>query len=301
MKMLKVIEKRESIREYKDKHLSHDHKDKLTKLFTELPQELSEAEIEVRLLENGHEVYDKLDGIAGYYGNMIKAPNYMLILSDKKEDYLEAGGYVGEWLVLQCTKMDLGTCWVEVCDKADQVKEALDLDTDKQPLALIALGYPEGHFAGASIFNHKANVNTITDIGYPQVESKEPALHHSSRLSITDIVYLEEWGTKIPVEELEQRGYSEVFYYMRLAPSWGNRQPWRFILDGSKITLAIIQDNRVDYSVEKIEAGIAMLYFEVAMHGEGLPGKWQVCTDKYAGTVKVPEGVFVAGEYSFVY
>jgi hypothetical protein len=59
------------------------------------------------------------------------------------------------------------------------------------------------------------------------------------------------------------------------------------------------RDERVsDYS-EEVEAGIAMLYFEVAMHDVGLPGSWK--TDSLEDTDKydIPENHFVGGYYTF--
>ena len=50
--------------------------------------------------------------------------------------------------------------------------------------------------------------------------------------------------------------------YARRAPSTLNRQPWRFLIDGSKIILTVRDDEETNEYEEQIDAGIAMLYFE---------------------------------------
>ena len=94
-------------------------------------------------------------------------------------------------------------------------------------------------------------------------------------------------------------GIDEVLYYMRLAPSWGNRQPWKFILDGEKIVLVIEKADKVSSHKEHIEAGIAMIYFEVAMHGQGLNGKWTIKCEECENSYDLPEEYFIAGYFGY--
>ncbi len=82
---------------------------------------------------------------------------------------------------------------------------------------------------------------------------------------------------------------------MRLAPSYSNRQPWHFIIKGNEVLLALAEDEAVASTMIGIEAGIAMLYFEVAMHDKGVSGQW-IIEDFEDG---VPEGYQIMGKYTY--
>jgi hypothetical protein len=121
----------------------------------------------------------------------------------------------------------------------------------------------------------------------------------SGRLSIEDIVYMKTWGKNATIEELETLGYASAFFYMRLAPSSVNRQPWRFLIDRDQFVLAVSkEDGYDDDRIALLEAGIAMLYFEVVMHDEGYPGSWyfESVENKY----NMPDNFLLAGTYKFM-
>ncbi|HCS10802.1 MAG TPA: nitroreductase, partial [Clostridiales bacterium] len=57
-------------------------------------------------------------------------------------------------------------------------------------------------------------------------------------------------------------GLLEGFFYGILAPSYKNRQPWRFIVDNGTVVLAVKKDIYVTEYKEKIDTAVIMLYFE---------------------------------------
>ncbi len=296
MKINKVIKERRSVREYKgkkvDKHLIED-----IIAAVENKKGLQEnIGVSFKFIENGGEAYEKLDGIVGYFGKVIKAPHYIYIASDAKEGYLENAGYIGESLVLKATDLGLGTCWMEINEKESDVKKILGIEDDREAIGLLAIGYAKRENKVAGLFDTKGkSISPLTEFGYPNIEVKYADEPVSSRISIKDIAYLKEWGRKASAKELEDRGMADLFYYMRLAPSWGNRQPWKFIIDGEKIILAVEKDDKVNEKVARIEAGIAMLYFELMSHEQGIPGRWQL--KKLEEKYNVPKEFFVTGFY----
>jgi len=301
MKMLKVMEKRRSVREYKDKTLSSKDQKHVITYLDDYPKLSQKTDVEFKYLEDGKDIASKLEGIAGYSGVMITAPHYLLVMASESDTAYKAAGYAGEWIILNVTKHEIGTCWLDGVDQSDKIKSLLKIESDKVVVGLIALGYAHAEPRLSHIYdtNMGGSVSPLTDLGYPNIDpeySKEPV---SNRMSIDKISYLKTWGAAVDAEELQKRGYDQVFYYMRMAPSWGNRQPWRFILDGTKIVLVMERDERVDDRAEEAEAGIAMIYFEVAMHDIGLPGHWN--TDDLSGADKynIPEDHFIAGYYTF--
>lgn len=303
MKMLKVMEKRRSVREYKDKMVSMEELDKLMQVL-ENPLKLEEDQaVELVFLEDGEMVYRALEGVAGYSGVMIKAPHYFAVLAEEKGHYLSAAGYLAEWFVLNAAKLDLGTCWIETLDKSDYAKRLLKLEDRRFLVALIAIGHPKAEHRIANIFEGKAaGMSPYTEAGYSDKNitySEEPV---SARVSVEELVYLKKWGENATTEILESYGLIEAFFYMHLAPSWGNLQPWRFVVEGQRILLAInkenpFKENANDEVLAAVEGGIAMLYFQVAMHDLGLPGKWNLNVEP--GTYAVPDNYLIAGVYQY--
>lgn len=304
MKMLKVIEKRRSVREYKDKTISMEDLDKLIRIL-ESPIKLErEQAVELIFIEDGEMVQSRLAGVAGYHGVMIKAPHYFAVLAEEKGHYLSDAGYLAEWFVLNATKLNLGTCWIETLDKSEHVKNLLELEDHRRLVSLIAIGHPKAEHHVANIFKGKptGGLSPYTEAGYSDKNPEYAEEPVSSRMSIEEMVYLKKWGQNATVQILETYGLAEAFYYMHLAPSWGNLQPWRFVLNGQRILLAISKDNPYkdnarDESLAAVEAGIAMLYFEVAMHDLGLPGSWTL--DVEPGAFEVPDDYLIAGIYHY--
>ncbi|BEP30049.1 nitroreductase family protein [Helicovermis profundi] len=300
MKFLKILEKRKSIREYKSKKLSDSHFDLIDSLSNNLPNAVKNQGLEVNIFKDGSIISEKLDGIIGYHGIMIKAPHYLLIFGDENEVAYKMTGYLGEWLVLKLTKEDIGTCWIDVGANDRLIKEKLNLVSHKSVLGIIALGYPKSDARVSSIYaENDDKLISENRKGYPNTDIEYKDNIVSRRKPIEDIVFLSKWGNKITAEELDTRNYDEVFYYMRLAPSWTNRQPWKFILDGTKIILYIESSEQENNNYELIESGIAMLYFEVAMHGQGIPGYWNLEKLEDEKKYGAPDNYYYIGYYTF--
>ncbi|MCT4562875.1 MAG: nitroreductase family protein [Maledivibacter sp.] len=296
MKVNKVIKDTRSVREYKDKKID-------TGVINQLLDDLNrnralkkDIKMDFGFMDNGKEAFEKLDGLVGYFGKFIKAPHYIYITSEVEDGYLENAGYLGEELILRATDLGLGSCWIEVSENISKVKDILDIQEDRDIIGLLAIGYPKKGSKVAGMYDVKGkSVSPLTQYGYPNIDIKYADAPVSERISIEDMAYIKDWGKKATIDDLENRGMAEVFYYMRLAPSWGNRQPWKFIIDGERIVLAVSKDEKITERTAKIEAGIAMLYFELMIHQVGIPGGWIL--EKPEKNYNIPRSYFVAGYY----
>ena len=68
----------------------------------------------------------------------------------------------------------------------------------------------------------------------------------------------------------------------RLAPSAVNRQPWRFILGDSSISVSL-DKNRDTYKIaRRLDCGIAMLHLELGARHAGIVGGWTFPPDTIA-------------------
>ncbi|MDY2794487.1 MAG: nitroreductase family protein [Peptostreptococcus porci] len=271
-----------SVRNYKDTPVD-------AKKLTELEQYVSECkklddsiEVETRFFA-GDDTYKRLYGIAGYKGVMIEAPNYLVLLSEDKPHHLENAGYVGERAILKARDLGIDSCWISYSDR-NAVKNTLGIDTDKEVVALIALGYAssEKKIEGAG----------KTGDNYSQ-SNLSVSKGSSDRIALEEMVFIDKWGNSATAEVLEERALLDAFSYSRMAPSSLNKQPWRFIVDGGKVVLAINNENYSGSYANKIDAGIIMLYFGVILDVTMFDSKWGF--DEMEKDYGIPQNYKVVG------
>jgi len=275
MKKYEVFEKRKSIINYKEKKLRDNDKDFLLNILENKPRLANETDLEFKFIDDGEKAYSWIEDIAKYYDEKIKAPHYFALLSNNDEMSCKIAGYIGEWFILKATMEDIATCWLEV-KNSSKAKEKLNIKSEKEIIALIAVGYGKSEYKVSSIYDNvkKMSLLTLIDLGYPNINTKHHNLEPNNRKSIMEFVYIDKWGEVPTLDELENRGLHEVFFYMRLAPSYTNRQPWMFIVKDNEIVLTIEKNNDISKIIKCIESGIGMFYFEVAMNRIGINGVW---------------------------
>lgn len=265
MNYKKLILDGKSVRDFKEKAIEAECFNEIESYIKKSKRLLPEVNIELKIFDR-RETYEKLKNVAGYNGHMIKAPSYAVILSDVKQGYIENSGYIGERLILEARDLDIDSCWVTFND-SDIIKEKLDISSNKEVTAIIALGY-----------------------GIDKTIKNKSG---SERLGVEKIVYMDKWGINTSIDELEERGLLDAFSYARMAPSTLNRQPWRFIIDGGEIILAVKKDGFTSNYERGIDAGIAMLYFGLIIDTTLFDLKWNL--DKIDKDYNIPEDYEVIG------
>ena len=226
--------------------------------------------VSILFIDHGKEVCERLSGKEGYYGKMIDAPHYLAITSKVFPNYLENSGYIMELMRLKASELGLGTCWITIEDE-DTLREVLHIGGEERITAFAAIGQ-----SYKGIF-------------------KNDMSKQSGRMGLEEIAFMERWGTRCTLEDLEARGLADVFYYTRLAPSWGNRQPWQFIIDKDRILLTIFREEET----MELDAGIVMLYLEKSAHEEGIPGSWVLdIPENMKEAYDIPKDRTLVGYYS---
>ena len=276
MKSLVITEKRHSTREYKNKALSSHDQRTLQLALMNIPKLGALSGVEFIFVEDGMDKAPLLEGIAGYSGNMIYAPHYLAVLTNRESNDYVIAGYLGEWLSLELMKSSIGTCWIEALS-GEQIKDVLRIKSEKQLIALIAAGYPHKEHQKSIFLSSSTNsLSPLTDLGYPNIDTHYGELPNSPRKSISEFVFVNNWDEKPDIDELEKRGFHNALFYMRLAPSYINRQPWHFLIHENGVELTIDFSNEISPIVQYLDAGIAMLYFEVGLHDSGIKGEWEL-------------------------
>lgn len=246
-----IIENKRSVRDYKDKPVDAKIMKELQTFANSCPHLVDGIGLDIRIMDN-KEVYRQLDGFAGYNGILINAPHYVIILSEKKEYYVENAGYVGESISMKAFELGVDSCWITF-KESKTVIEKLNLVTDKEVAAILTLGYGKkktGSFLG--------KLKTGDNYTQANMRKKED---HGTILPLEQMVYISKWGEGADVSTLLDRALYDPMDCARKAPSTLNRQPWRFIIDGGTIVLAVRDDVQSNEYEESIDAGISMLYF----------------------------------------
>lgn len=237
----KIITEIKSVREFKGKKVDTDLVSMIIDSLSQ-QQKLNDSELVMEYVEDGKGFAEKYDGKIGYHGKIISAPSYVLIFGQNDLPSKMSAGYSGEWLRFAFWNSGIGSCWVSAVDGVNYT-ELFSRKNNETLLACIAIGSEYTGF-------FKQNLGKVSD-----------------RKGIAEFVYRNSWKEEISWEELERLGLSEVFYLTKLAPSWGNEQPWAFLINNSECKLFIDKSKGKDYSVD---SGIIALFFVKACETKGL-------------------------------
>ena len=249
MRYTELTEKRRSVRNFSDKAIPEEEIQRIQTWFNDEAKHLIPG-IDVELGIFKGNAKNRLEGVAGYKGYALCAPVYLLMLSDPDPYYLENVGFIGEDLILKLTDMGIDTCWLSVHD-SDQVKQALLLQSDKEVAGIIACGYGEKDVSG-----RKLEIRSPSNVTLQEEKSRLP------KLSQHDLVYCEEWGRPVDWESGAVHEYLDnALYAASLAPTYMNKQPYRFILSGRKLLLCVYRPSETPGIELGIDLCAVMLNF----------------------------------------
>lgn len=285
MKYKNIIENKHSVRDYKKTTVKTSDLTILKSYAAECKKLIPSLNVQIEIFDK-ERVFDKINGLAGYNGILLDAPNYIFIVSESNEHYIENAGYIGEELSLKATEIGLGSCWVTFKD-GDEILKRLNIVTDKKLAAILAIGYEDKNANKTVVSNAKAGGN------YSKADVKIVEAGSRNSIPTEDLVYIDTWENTISAQELEERGMLDAFKYATMAPSTLNRQPWRFLLNNGIAVLVVRDDKDTDEYEEKIDAGIVMLYFEAVMEESMFKPVWKL--EKPEQSFNIPENFNIIG------
>ena len=268
MKYKEIISEIKSVRLYKEDEVDVNLLKELKQYYEQGKRLVDDIELEV-IRKQRDEVFNQLKDSAGYNNRMIEAPHYLIVLSEEKDHYLENAGYRVQDIMLKAWSLGVATCWISFED-GEEIKKKLDIKSDKKLVALVALGYEDAH--------NKVLYENVSEYNPSKAEVKIVEDNTTERLGIRDIVFMKEWGEKADPDELVNYGLLEGFFYGILAPSYKNRQPWRFIVDNGTVVLALKKDIYVTEYEEKIDTAVIMLYFNAIIESTLYDITWKFGT-----------------------
>ena len=252
MDSLSAIHQRFSVRSYTDDPVDPMLLGRLLH-FAEGAMTLAAAPPRIALISGQEHVRQVLTFMIGSYGLVQNAPHLLAaIIPEDAESARVQLGYVLEQVVLEATRLGLGTCWITGSYDAKQTEDILGLEGDEVAAAVCALGHP-------------------TEEGFGRLHTKliRRLAGGHKRKPLTKIVFSQHWGEPW-LPEAADAALLTVLNHARLAPSAHNGQPWRFVVHPAGILLSVVSPRFID-------AGIVMSHFTLAAAAANYEGAWTLC------------------------
>lgn len=205
----------------------------------------------------------EIKGLIGDYGKTIHAPHYLVLAAREGEGYLTDAGFRFEQMVLEATDRGFGTCWVGLMFKEATLRAALGLDDAWRMIVLSPIGLP----AAKSVTNRL--LRTLAG--------------SKARKPIDQLFFWQQHGQTLPEGVTQDRRLMQVLEATRWAPSWMNKQPWRFVLrDREILAYKVKQQDREGKDYHRLDCGIAMCHLHFSANALGIRGRWEL------GSFEVP-------------
>ena len=265
MSIIEAIKKRESVRTYTSENLSKDQ-------ISEIEQFIAQTKVPFRINARVimiNTVADKGAVKLGTYKFISGASNYLALVYTESPFSEEGAAYLFEQVVLHCTNMGLGTCWLGGSFSRGDFKKQIDL----QPGEKLRIVSPVGYKSDKKRF--------IESFIKTEKQKKNP------RRSFNEIFFQNDFST--PLKENRAGAFFQPLEMVRIGPSANNKQSWRVVMDNE--ALHFYKTPSLGFSA--INMGIALCHFEQTCIELGIKGEFKTLSN-------VPEGKSVQYSISWV-
>ena len=195
----------------------------------------------------------------GTYG-FISNAGYFIGGCIEKFEFSEVDyGYSLERIIIELTRLELGTCWIGGTFKRKDY-EILLKTTESETIPCIT---PVGYKAEKKSLRERLGL-TLTD---------------GSKRNPFEMHFFEN-NLENPLIFNPENKYHNVLELVRRAPSAVNKQPWRVIKQDNKYHFYIFRDKMVgstkNTDLQKVDLGIALAHFKLGVEEQFLKGKWHI-------------------------
>jgi hypothetical protein len=256
-----LIKERSSWRTYSSELINKETKSELEEILklteTKSPFDGGEEKCRFELITIPEVDPDKQKQL-GTYGMISGAQQFIVGLSHKSEFYKTNFGYLFETIILKATDLKLGTCW-------------------------LGGTFNRSNFSQLAGCQKEEVVPAITPIGYPKKRrTKEKVIRRmvgaKNRKPWEKLFFQKDFDTPLSYKELGD--YNTLLEMVRLAPSAGNRQPWRILKKYENETYHFYvkyPEGKLASNYRafvKIDIGIAICHFDLTAKELSISGNW---------------------------
>ncbi len=258
MDLIEAIRRRRSTRTYRSGPLSADEKNTLEAAIAQAESPFGPLPAMALVV---HEMRGGLRGDT--YGMVHGAENFLLMGCGETIDEALSAGYAMERVVLEATRMGLGTCWMAASFKSGTFVPIAGFDVDK-PLRIVA---PVGSAAERKWVGDRI-------AGFLAGSRK--------RKPMEELFFDCRVGNPLPATN----EFAPALELMRLAPSSLNSQPWRAIVESGRIHFY----SRSSNFLSMIDCGIGLCHFAIGIADAKVRGAF--CVDPNGAAAGVSSGLF---------
>ena len=248
-----VIRKRTSWRTYNGEKLSPEDRDNLLSYVSDLEPVFGSS---IRFILVDHESgAQKL----GTYGFIKDARHFVLGAVKPGDMSIEAYGYAMEKIILQATRMGLGTCWLGGTFNRKGFLDALNPVEDEVMPAITPIGYTKDRRTFGKAVRYFAGSR--------------------KRKPWSEMFFNPDFS---PLKTEEAGMYAEALEMVRLGPSASNGQPWRVVVD--ECAHFYVNSRNGYESMNRLDMGIAFCHFELSLNEAGITGEWSISDPELSST-----------------
>lgn len=252
MLLEEVIKNRKSVRSYSGQVLKKEHVDSINQYIATLEQPFGgNARIELISTNSDNKVV-KL----GTYGVISDAKDFLTLVYEPGPLAEQNAGYLFEQVVLFCTSLGLGTCWLGGTLKKSDFAKQIQIKKNEIFSIVSPVGYPGEKMrfleklmrAGAKSNNRKPFETLFFDNKF-----------------------------EIPLKPENAHKYYEPLEMMRLAPSASNSQPWRVIKSNNRFHFY----DHIKSRFSAIDIGIGLCHFREMCKKMNIIGDFEILENNY--------------------
>lgn len=248
MSIVELIKSRRSVRTFDEKPLSEVDRNKLI-AYTANADNPFGVSVEFRLLD------------AKEYGLtspvIVGAKDFLAAKVKRTDNFEVAFGYSFEKVCLYALSFGVGTVMLAASLNRAAFEKAMSLAKEEiMPLAS-PVGYPADTMSLREVLMRKA-------------------LRADKRKTPEDLFYCKNFETAL--KENEAGDYAEALEAVRLAPSAGNGQPWKIVVEGDNVHFyeAKTMKDSLLGDIQKLDVGIAIAHFDLVRKEKGIEGRFVV-------------------------
>lgn len=251
-----LVRRRKSWRSYREEALSPEQIERINRFIESIDPPPFETSVRFGLFDAHLPEKRRMPGTYG----IIKGARHILVgAMDPSPMDFEDFGYSLESIILFCTQLGLGTCWMG--------------GTFNRTLFGLLIGLKDREVIPAvSPVGHPASSRSLLDSLFVLSAGSK------NRKPFRELFFYESFSN--PMDESLAGQFAHVFEMVRLAPSAMNKQPWRIVAAGGSFHFFLARSagyKRIftEADLQRIDMGIAMFHFESAARDSGLAGSWQ--------------------------
>jgi len=251
MNIVETIQKRRSVRSYTGESLQNEHIVQIKHYINQLKAPFG-AKVRIEFISiNENEKPIKL----GTYGFIKGASDYLALIYENAPFAETAAAYMFEQVILFCTDLGLGTCWLGGSFSRSDFKKQINL----KPTETLRIVSPVGYASDKKHFIEKYVVNA--------------GKKHITRKNFGELFFDNNFEN--PLTENNADIFATPLEMVRLAPSANNKQEWRVLLKDK-----ILHFYKKPYPMfDAVDMGIALCHFELTCKEFGIDGKFEILKD----------------------